>query len=106
MDTHVGLNVTTRVCDVYPDKCWFVVLCRFWVQCSRTLRLPSSVCTTYCCRQKLAFRMCILPFSLYLFIRLLKMEAACSAETPECRFKILTNDVKTETIVPAFDPAL
>ena len=38
MDTHVGLNVATRVCDVYPDKCWFDVLCRLWVQSSRTLR--------------------------------------------------------------------
>jgi len=37
MDTHVGLNVATRICDVYPDKCWFAVLCRFWFQCSRTL---------------------------------------------------------------------
>jgi len=27
MDTHVGLNVATPVCDVYPDKCWFAVLC-------------------------------------------------------------------------------
>ena len=27
MDTHVGLNVATLVCDVYPDKCWFAVLC-------------------------------------------------------------------------------
>ena len=38
MDTHVGLNVATRVCDVYPDKCWFAVLCRFWLQCTRALR--------------------------------------------------------------------
>ena len=38
MDTHVGLNVATRVCDVYPDKCWFAVLCRFLLQCSLTLR--------------------------------------------------------------------
>ena len=38
MDTHVGLNAATRVCGVYPDKCWFAVLCRFWLQCSRTLR--------------------------------------------------------------------
>jgi len=38
MGTHVGLNVATRVCDVYPDKCWFAALCRFWLQCSRTLR--------------------------------------------------------------------
>jgi len=42
MDTHVGLNVATRVCDVYPDKCWFAVLCRFWLQCSRTLRRRSA----------------------------------------------------------------
>ena len=39
MDTHVGLNVATRVCDVCPDKCWFAVLCRFWLQCRRNLRL-------------------------------------------------------------------
>jgi len=39
MDTHVGLNVATRVCDVYPHKCWFAVLCRFWLQCRHTLRL-------------------------------------------------------------------
>jgi len=32
MDTHVGLNVAIRVCDVYPDKCWFAVLCRFCLQ--------------------------------------------------------------------------
>ena len=25
MDTYVGLNVVTRVCDVYPDKCSFAV---------------------------------------------------------------------------------
>jgi len=41
MDTHVGLNVATRVCDVCPDKCWFAVSCRSWLQCSRTLRLHS-----------------------------------------------------------------
>ena len=34
MDTHVGLNVATRVCDVYPDKWWFAVLCPFWLQCT------------------------------------------------------------------------
>ena len=38
MDTHVGLNVATRFCNAYPDKCWFAVLCRFWLQCSRALR--------------------------------------------------------------------
>jgi hypothetical protein len=27
--TVVGLNILTSSCDVYPDKCWFVVLCRF-----------------------------------------------------------------------------
>ena len=27
----VGLNVATRSCNVYPDKCWFAVLCRFWL---------------------------------------------------------------------------
>jgi len=36
--TVVGLNVATRSYNVYPDKCWFAVLCRFWLQCSRTLR--------------------------------------------------------------------
>jgi hypothetical protein len=36
--TVVGLNVATRSCNVYPDKCWFAVLCRFWLQCSRTIR--------------------------------------------------------------------
>jgi len=36
--TVVGLNVATRSCIVYPDKCWFAVLCRFWLQCNRTLR--------------------------------------------------------------------
>ena len=30
IDTHVGLNVATRVCDLCPDKCRFVELCRFW----------------------------------------------------------------------------
>jgi len=42
MDTHVGLNVATHVCDVYPEKCWSAVLCRFWVQCSGTLRRRST----------------------------------------------------------------
>jgi len=27
--TVVGLNVATRTCNVYTDKCWFAVLCRF-----------------------------------------------------------------------------
>jgi hypothetical protein len=27
--TVVGLNVTTRSCSIYPDKCWFTALCRF-----------------------------------------------------------------------------
>jgi hypothetical protein len=27
--TVVSLNVATRSCNVYPDKCWFAVLCRF-----------------------------------------------------------------------------
>jgi hypothetical protein len=36
--TVVGLNVATRFCSVCPDKCWFAVLCRFWLQCSRNLR--------------------------------------------------------------------
>jgi len=42
MDTHVGLNVVTRSCSVYPDKCRFAVLCRFWLQCSRTLSSTHS----------------------------------------------------------------
>jgi len=29
MDTHAALNVTTRICGVYRDKCRFAVLCRF-----------------------------------------------------------------------------
>jgi len=33
-----GLSVATPSCNVYPDKCWFTALCRFWLQCSRTLR--------------------------------------------------------------------
>ena len=36
--TVVGLTVATRSWNVYPDKCWFAVLCRFWLQCSPTLR--------------------------------------------------------------------
>jgi hypothetical protein len=36
--TVVGLNAATRSRNVYPDRCWFAVLYRFWVQCSRTLR--------------------------------------------------------------------
>ena len=35
--TVVGLNVATRSCNVYPDRCWFAVLCWFWLQCSSTL---------------------------------------------------------------------
>jgi hypothetical protein len=42
-DTHVGLNVATHSCNVYPDKCWFAVFCRFWLQCSRTLRADSHI---------------------------------------------------------------
>jgi hypothetical protein len=43
IDTHVGLNVATRSCNVYPVKCWFAVLCRFWLQCSCTVReFPGS----------------------------------------------------------------
>jgi hypothetical protein len=30
--TGVGLNVATRSCNVYPDKYWFAVLSRFWLQ--------------------------------------------------------------------------
>ena len=40
--TVVGLKVATRSCSVYPDKCWFAVLCRFWVRCSRSLRRRSA----------------------------------------------------------------
>jgi hypothetical protein len=36
--TVIGLNVATRSCNVFPDKCWFAVSCRFWLQCSRALR--------------------------------------------------------------------
>jgi hypothetical protein len=45
----VGLNVATRSCNVCPDKCWFAVLCRFWFQCSRTLRrkLQESKCSLH-----------------------------------------------------------
>ena len=39
LDTHVRLNVATRFCVVYPDKCWFAVLCRFWLHCSRSLKV-------------------------------------------------------------------
>jgi len=28
--------------DLCPDKCWFAVLCRFWLRCSRTLRCGST----------------------------------------------------------------
>jgi len=51
MDTHVGLNVVTRFYNVYPDKCWFAVLCRFWLQCSRTVRgFPgSNISTDFFC---------------------------------------------------------
>jgi len=38
----VGLNVATRSCNVCPDKCWFAILCRFWLQCSCTLRRRSA----------------------------------------------------------------
>ena len=40
--TVVGLNVATRSCNVYSDKCWFAVSCRFWLQCGRTLRQVSA----------------------------------------------------------------
>ena len=40
--TFVDLNVATRSCNVYPDKCRFAVLCRFWLQCSRTLGRRSA----------------------------------------------------------------
>jgi len=42
MDTHVGLNVATRVCDVCSDKFRLTVLCPFWLQCSPTLRRRST----------------------------------------------------------------
>jgi hypothetical protein len=38
----VSLNVATRSCNVYPDKRWFAVLCRFWLRCSRTLGRMSA----------------------------------------------------------------
>ena len=34
------------------------------------------------------------------------MEATCSAETSVCSVKILTNDIKTNTIVTAMDPVV
>jgi len=37
-DTHLVLNVATSVCDIYPEICWFAVLCQLWLQCSRTFR--------------------------------------------------------------------
>jgi len=43
MDTHVRLNIATRSCNVYPGKCWFAVLCRFWLQCSRNLKADSHI---------------------------------------------------------------
>ena len=33
------IKCSHTVCDVHPDKCWFAVLCRFWLRCSRTLNL-------------------------------------------------------------------
>ena len=41
--TVVGLNVATRSCSVYADKCWFAVLCRFWLQCRGTLKADSYI---------------------------------------------------------------
>jgi hypothetical protein len=32
-----GIKSSHTSGDVYPDKCWFAVLCRFWPQCSQTL---------------------------------------------------------------------
>ena len=34
---YAGSLITLFTDLVYPDKCWFAVLCRFWLQCSRTL---------------------------------------------------------------------
>jgi hypothetical protein len=36
--TVVSLNVATRSGNVYPDKCWFAVMCRFWLQLGSSLR--------------------------------------------------------------------
>jgi len=44
--TVVGLNVATRSCNVYPDKCWSAVLCPFWLQCSRSLIDEESISST------------------------------------------------------------
>jgi len=46
MDVRVGLNVATCVCDVYPDKCLFAILCRFWLWCSCTLKMEVSEADT------------------------------------------------------------
>jgi hypothetical protein len=46
--TAVGLNAATRSCNVYPDKCWFAVLCRFWPQCSPILRYHKFAQSTGC----------------------------------------------------------
>jgi len=35
MDTRVGLNIATRVCDLCSDKRRFAVLGRVWLQCNR-----------------------------------------------------------------------
>ena len=56
MDTHVGLNVATRVCDVYADKCCFAVLCRSWLQCSRTLRRRNACDRSVNIMTRLRFR--------------------------------------------------
>ena len=31
----------------YPDKCWFAVLCPFWLQCGRTLLMRMDSFTFY-----------------------------------------------------------
>jgi len=56
MDTHVGLNVATRVCDIYPDKCWLAVLCRFWLQCHRTLTYTFAGSVTWAHARNAALR--------------------------------------------------
>ena len=33
--------------DVCPDKCWFAVLCQFWLQCSRRLKCSHTCLAMY-----------------------------------------------------------
>jgi hypothetical protein len=43
LDTHVGLNVATRFLLPCLESVQTVVLCRFWLQCSRSLRHEHDV---------------------------------------------------------------